>query len=169
MKHKKSKFDFPWTPFLEMQTLTILGKTQTIEESGFYKVVKNSRYTVSIRRVDLEMPFGKALHLSIRRNDRAPIHDWRDLQRIKNELMGPESEAIELYPANSRLVDAANQYHLWLFESFEFKFGFDNRDVSEPDEAAKVGAVQKPFEPDMLAAFGGVSVGQHLYYKERKS
>jgi hypothetical protein len=54
-------------------------------------------------------------HLSIKRIDRDIIHDWRDLQQIKNLLVGPEYEAIEVYPAESRLMDSANQYHLWVF------------------------------------------------------
>jgi hypothetical protein len=54
-------------------------------------------------------------HLSIKRNDKAPIMDWRDLQDIKNKLVGPEHEAIQLFPAESRCVDSANQYHLWAF------------------------------------------------------
>ena len=87
------------------------------------------------------------IHLSIKRNDRQPIHDWRDLQRIKNELVGPEFEAVELYPAESRMVDGANQFHLWVIidPAVRFPFGFAERLVSEnPGE----GAVQRPFEPD---------------------
>lgn len=52
-------------------------------------------------------------HLSVKRIDKEPIMDWRDLQDIKNKLAGPEVEAIQLFPAESRLVDSANQYHLW--------------------------------------------------------
>jgi hypothetical protein len=54
------------------------------------------------------------MHLSIKRLSRDVIHDWRDLQQIKNMLAGPEYEAIEMYPAESRKVDSANQYHLWV-------------------------------------------------------
>jgi hypothetical protein len=54
------------------------------------------------------------VHLSIKRNDRGPVIDWRDKLRIKNELCGPESEAVELYPSMKRLVDGANQFHLWV-------------------------------------------------------
>lgn len=54
-----------------------------------------------------------AIHLSIRNQDRSTRHDWRDFQRIKNQLAGPEWEAIEIYPAESRLIDMANQYHLF--------------------------------------------------------
>lgn len=54
-------------------------------------------------------------HLSIKRRDKEPIHDWRDLQEIKNQLCGKEIEALEIYPAEERKVDSANQYHLWAF------------------------------------------------------
>ena len=52
--------------------------------------------------------------LSIKRRDKEWIHDWRDLQRIKNEICGPEREAFEIYPAESRMNDTANQYHMWV-------------------------------------------------------
>lgn len=74
-------------------------------------------------------------HLSIKRRDKRHIHDWRDLQEIKNLLCGPEAEAVELYPADSRLVDAANQYHLWVFMRDgdrnlpRFPVGFTHREV----------------------------------------
>jgi hypothetical protein len=54
-------------------------------------------------------------HLSIKRRDKESIHDWRDLQAIKNQLCGADVEAIELYPAEARKVDSANQYHLFAF------------------------------------------------------
>lgn len=53
-------------------------------------------------------------HLSIKRYDRRAIRNWRHFQQIKNEVCGPEAEAVELYPAESRLADNANQYHLWV-------------------------------------------------------
>lgn len=74
----------------------------------------NDVYQVDVRPVN-SSPLGPMIHLSIKRHDKEPIHDWRDLQDIKNELVGPENEAIEIYPAESRLVDMANQYHSWVF------------------------------------------------------
>lgn len=53
--------------------------------------------------------------LSYHWRDRAPIRDWRVGQRVKNELVGPEAEGIELYPAESRLMDEANEYWLVVF------------------------------------------------------
>ena len=80
-----------------------------VNEAIFYI---NNLYQVAMRHTTC--PMGKIIHLSIRRHDRKAIHDWRHFQRIKNELCGLEMEAVELYPAHSRLVDAANQYHLWV-------------------------------------------------------
>lgn len=102
-------------------------------------VFKNDVYQVSIRRCNPEM-----LHLSIKRIDREVIHDWRDLQEIKNQLVGPEYEAVELYPAESRVVDTANQYHLWVVTDpgYRFPFGFsEGRIVSNFSIG---GSVQRP-------------------------
>ena len=54
------------------------------------------------------------MHLTFKRNDRAAVRDWRHFQAIKNEVAGPEREAIEIFPPESELVDAANEYHLWV-------------------------------------------------------
>jgi hypothetical protein len=53
-------------------------------------------------------------HLRIYRKDGGKLHDWCAIQAIKNEIVGPEYEAIELYPAASRLMDEGNCYHLWV-------------------------------------------------------
>lgn len=81
--------------------------------------------------------------LSIKRRDKQCIHDWRDLQEIKNMLVGPENEAIQIYPAESRLVDTANQFHLWVFKDSKYRIpiGFNERKVNY--ESA-MGAVQRP-------------------------
>lgn len=100
----------------------------------------NSTYTVFILRhresgwhyPDTAQPV-LMTWLSIKRNDCMARPDWRDFQWIKNQLVGDENEAVELYPAESRLVDGANQYHLWVVEdtAFKFPFGFDTRLVKE--------------------------------------
>lgn len=66
-------------------------------------------------------------HVIIRRLDRRPVHNWRHFQQIKNELIGPECEAVELYPAESHLVDAKDHYHLWTFTSPQHSFGIGFR------------------------------------------
>lgn len=75
----------------------------------------SEHYQVAIDK-DVEHGFAGLLfwHLSIKRIDKEPIMDWRDLQAIKNQLCGPECEALQLFPAESRCVDTSNQYHLWV-------------------------------------------------------
>ena len=93
-----------------------------------WEIYRNDDYEVMIER---DAPF---IHMCIRRRDGEPCKDWRDHQRIKNELIGPEYEAVELFPAESRLVDTANEYHLWAHPSpkYRFPFGFTvNRCVVE--------------------------------------
>lgn len=109
----------------------------------------NDEYQVNI---DYNPPHGfdgmDIIHLSIKRRDKEPIHDWRDLQAIKNMLVAPEAEAVELYPAESRLVDSANQFHLWVFVSRNKKFpqvpiGWSDRFTGTSDDAAKTGGKQR--------------------------
>jgi hypothetical protein len=79
---------------------------------------------------------GEWWHLSIKPLTKDRRSRWRDYQRIKNELVGPEHEAVELFPAESRLVDTADQYHLWVATdpAYRFPFGYLNgRVVSDED------------------------------------
>jgi hypothetical protein len=111
------------------------------------KIFINNLYQVNVRKQRPMYPeWPDMIHLSIKRRDKKPIHDWRHMQRIKNEILGPEYEAIELYPKESRLVDSANQYHLWVFfdEKFTLNVGFnDGRFVKDVSVG---GVVQRPFE-----------------------
>jgi len=140
MKRKKS---IPaWTPFKQATTLSCGDVTIPMPEGEMIFI--NSRYQVNIRMVPPVEPFGRILWLSIKRRDKRSMHDWRDIQRIKNELIGPEFEAVEIYPAESRLHDTANQYHLWVFaDGYHIPIGFAERQVSE---VMSHGSVQRPFE-----------------------
>ena len=103
------------------------------DEINKAEVWLNDLYQVSVRK-------DKSLtHLSIKRIDRGPCKDWRHFQQIKNELCGPEMEGVELYPAESRLVDSANQYHLWVVteKGFQFPFGWRVRAVTDGDAFGK--------------------------------
>lgn len=135
-----------WDPFVPAEmngehVVTIVDET--------FRVFRNNRYTVLVRRITFppEMEWPNMVHLSIKRNDKEAIHDWRDLQRIKNELVGPNNEGVELYPSEERLVDGANQYHLYVFveAGVKFPFGYGERMVTE---GGMPGTKQRPFPPD---------------------
>ena len=73
---------------------------------------------------------GKATYIAIKRHDKEICNDWRHFQQIKNELVGKDIEALQIYPAESRLLDTANQY--WLFclpKGHQIPFGFKDRNV----------------------------------------
>lgn len=81
----------------------------------------NGEYFVSVSAEHNAKHWPGVIHLTISRLDDQPVRNWRDMQDIKNLLIGEEHEAIELYPAESRLVDMGNQYHLWVFSSPEVR------------------------------------------------
>jgi hypothetical protein len=95
-------------------------------------LVMSTVYQVAMKNAASGFGF-PVVHLSIKRIDREPMHDWRALQTIKNVLVGEEFEAIEIYPAESRLVDSANQYHLWVFNDplARIPIGWGSRLVDE--------------------------------------
>ncbi len=66
---------------------------------------------------------GNRAHIMIRRLDRQPIHNWGHFQEIKNQILGRECEAVEVYPKESGLIDAKNHYHLWGFTTPQRGFG----------------------------------------------
>jgi hypothetical protein len=66
--------------------------------------------------------------LSITATDETALHDWREFQQLKNHLCGPEWEAIELYPAESRLKDPSNRFYLWAVPRGVLVFGLPGQD-----------------------------------------
>jgi len=118
---------------------------ELVQKSAEVETHANRIYQVRIRRRE------GIVWLSIKRHDQEPARDWRDLQRIKNELVGPEHEAVELFPAESRKTDGANQTHLWVLADpkARWPFGFEERLVtSDPATVGFADAKQRPFDPD---------------------
>tara|TARA_R100001530_G_scaffold135544_2_gene113019 strand:+ start:142 stop:651 length:510 start_codon:yes stop_codon:yes gene_type:complete len=90
-------------------------------------VQRNEKADYMVREPSMK---GKMTYLSIKRLDKKSIHDWRHLQEIKNELCGEDCEAIEIYPVEKRLVDTANQYHLFVFpKGYQIGFGWTHRSI----------------------------------------
>ena len=104
----------PWTPFR-----TCFPDRRDPKSTIFL----NSRYHVHLRRYPSETKGAPDLvHLSFKRVDQRTLVPYEDKIRIKDEIVHPECEGIELYPARSREVDTANQYHLWVIDSTLFRF-----------------------------------------------
>jgi len=103
-----------WTPFALVN-----------ERPDGARQYQNGLFSVLLR----ERPDGW-IELGIRARHGGPVRDWTSLQRVKNELVGPEREALELFPRESRLVDLCNESHLWVLPAGEqFQHGFFRRAV----------------------------------------
>jgi hypothetical protein len=149
-KHKGPTQPKPWGKWEPTKTVrnTLSGAEVALGDDEICWL--NNLYTVVGRRLAGTGESPSMIWLSIRRNDRKPARDWRHLQRIKNELVGPECEAMEMFPAESRLVDQANQTHIWvvLDPKFRWPWGFTERVVKDHDDpdVRALGAVQRPLE-----------------------
>jgi len=106
-----------------------------------------------------------SMHLSFKRNDRAAVRDWRHFQAIKNEVAGPEREAIEIFPPESELVDGANEYHLWvlpegqwsplgLAQGRELGDAVNTHDNAEYRQTRRPGYAQRGWEPGIPTGLG---------------
>jgi hypothetical protein len=116
----------------------ILGAECYINDKYQVNVYRNEKADFMVLHENLK---GKMTYLSIKRLDKQSIHDWRELMDIKNTLTSPEQEAVELYPAEWRRVDTANQYHLFVFpKGFAPAFGYMERLV---DTTERKGGINK--------------------------
>jgi hypothetical protein len=69
------------------------------------------QYRVQI--VEVRAPWGFTRHMKVQRADGKSGISWDDLQRLKDEHLGPDILAVELYPPAHRVVDELNMRHLW--------------------------------------------------------
>lgn len=100
-----------------------------VSELDSVYVSNDKKYCVMTR--DLDTPLGKVTHACIRNQGSKETNwegtdiPWSEKQRIKNEIFGKESIAIEIFPKEMDLIDKANMYHLWVLHEYELPFGID--------------------------------------------
>jgi hypothetical protein len=125
----------------DQEVISKLNEQNEIWRNDLYQVVVRRNKTIYDAK-EIGMT-----HLSIKRIDNGSIHNWRDLQQIKNMIMNEDCVGVEIYPNENNLVDTANQYHLWVFDdpTFRLPFGFnDGRRVSY-ETPKGTGVNQQPF------------------------
>lgn len=128
-----------------MENAAYHGIDHNLIDPNYVGTFCNNLYQVILREFEFNEAGDKYQWLVIRRRDSEPAHDWRHFQRIKNDLCGPECEGVEIYPAESRLVDESNQYHLFVMPpGFTFPFGYVDRIVSDKIEPGNKNK-QRPF------------------------
>lgn len=157
-KQQKRNWDkVPWTHFQEANYDESNPIWKKYKEDQGVQVFINSIYQVEVSVIQCPKPFGDVVYLSLKTKDKQARHDWREMQRIKNEFVGNECEAIELFPAESRMVDTSNQFHMYCFPELDFQdhkfpFGYVDRLVTEgstPDvNNTGKGSRQRDFRPE---------------------
>ena len=85
-------------------------------------IARNDFYIVQV--FDVVTTIGVVTHLAIRGIDDHREPPWRDMQRIKNELVGETLEAVHVCPRQTDLVDQADMYHLFVLPAgYDLPFG----------------------------------------------
>ena len=57
--------------------------------------------------------WGPIRHLRVTRKDLKPGISWDELQAAKDEYLGPDAQAVEIYPRACDVVDELPMRHLW--------------------------------------------------------
>jgi hypothetical protein len=76
------------------------------------RVYQNNRFTAMVNDASRTTK-GPAIKVYISPHACGRDVFWKDLQRIKNEIFGPEALAVQYYPREADLVDEVNVY--WIF------------------------------------------------------
>lgn len=165
MKNKTTGQLPGWTPFhqegfgpmpseAEIEVAAKRARVTPAEMRKVYEDIRrhdilfvNSRYQVNVRKFPPREDFPEVISLSIKRLDKSRVgpERYRDFLRIKNEIVGPEYEGFELYPAMERNVDTANQYYMWVFTNptYRVPVGFMENRMTDHSLG---NSVNEPFE-----------------------
>lgn len=54
---------------------------------------------------------------------------WYEMQRIKDELYGPEKTGVEIYPPAEDIVDGSDMFHIWILPG-DIPFGLTKINAS---------------------------------------
>lgn len=93
----------------EWETLTF--PAGTVGKGWSYDItIAHKNHVFSVLRRDAG---GGVTHLAISSlSGERPT--WWEMQRIKNELAGPDATAVEVYPPAAEVVDEADMFHIWV-------------------------------------------------------
>ncbi len=132
----------PWmnmveVPVRDMPSAALEEIRLVLDDSNYtpnrpHELWGSDRYTCSVWYLNENIGREGPVELCIHNHKRTAIHDWRHFQQIKNDILGEEREACELYPAESRLLDEANEYHLFAMPVGEqIPFGQHERNITD--------------------------------------
>ena len=107
-------------------------KERNFKSNGWFSeldkvfVSDDKQYCVMSRELDTSM--GKVIHVCLKNANESYI-PWSEKQRIKGELFGVETTAIEVFPKESEVVDKAMMYHIWILKDFNIPFEYNDEEL----------------------------------------
>ena len=104
----------PWEP-LRRKDLKPEERAWPERFGNFVEAFLNNIVSVQVYLRDT--PWGFVRHLAVRRHDGKEVAGWDLLQRVKNEVVGPDWLALEVYPAEADVLDQAPMRHLFVVPS----------------------------------------------------
>ena len=144
LRRSVSRIGHEEAPSRHMPRPVINGPFSNADCPRFYEWY-NGFYYGLLRRFESGFPVGGGRYaiISMTAMDESARHDWREFEQLKNWLVGTEWEGLELYPAESRLIDPSNRFFLWCVPKDVIAWGLPGRrDVLHPSESS---AAQRPF------------------------
>lgn len=129
-------------PWIEPQKLSCIS-TDRVSAGLTIDTFVNDDLEIRVKRFDSGWPLGggRYAEIGICWSDGGFNHDWRTFQWIKNCVVGKEWDAVELYPAESRLIDPSNYYILWACPSINLGMRLGRRIIGADFAIAP----QRPF------------------------
>ena len=123
----------------------VISKPEIVGVQDGHLCWESAEYYGSLRSFRSGFPMGGGPYkvIGITAIDDTARHDWREFQQLKNYLVGEEWEGLELYPAESRLVDPSNRFYLWCVPKGVITWGLpgNRRHVCDAEDAI---APQRP-------------------------
>lgn len=156
--------DAPWAPLRKLDPTPphMVRAHKKLGLESDIEVWANEIYEVIVVRTE------DFTHLSIKRYDRAPIRNWRHFQQMKNEICGDDAEGVELYPAERRIADNANQYHLWVAApGMEIPMGFTDGMLTSDDQVKDFNDAPHPGRQEPWQE--GLTTGEARHEPERQA
>ena len=111
---RKAEIQKIYNSFKRAHKAGVINLKPTLQlAKGEFKDLSHLRWWATDIYSASEQWFNGRVNISFKRHDRGTDIPWQHKQWSKNDILGEEWEAVELFPAESRLLNTANQYHLW--------------------------------------------------------
>ena len=104
------------------QPLRSDGEVRDTKIRHMVRLFSNNLYVVTTERIEDDlfaeehyrwnMPVGW-IHIVVGRKDKTVNIPFHHRQHIKNQVLGVECEAVEVFPAHSQMLDIGDMFHLW--------------------------------------------------------